>query len=641
MYRCHHSRLHSFFTLALLVSQIPFSAQASQPTDYLQQLTKAATDQALHQRPEWHKLMHYKPTLFGDYESQVDAPRYFIATNGKTNPQAELSATLNAFFEPFPQDEEAQHLHPQCIFVARYAWLKRELGFDSQQLPEHHCQRFEEWLTALNPQGVTLVFPTAYINSPASMFGHTLIRIDTRNQTDKTRLLSYALNFAADTGNDGGLAYAYKGLSGGYPGAFSVMPYYLKVREYSDMENREIWEYRLNLTEAETITMLYHAWELRGIWFRYYFFDENCSYHLLSLLETARPDLDLTNQFGAWAIPSDTVRVVADAGLIEHVDYRPSRADQLSHRLRDLNKTQVGWVHRLALDASAKDETAFLQHNPHEQALLLELAHEYAAYQKERGDDAAAAHMHALLQARSATGISLATNPAPTPAIRPEQGHATGRAAFGIARVDEHDIFSLDLRPAYHDLLDPLPGYARGAQIAFFDLGLRYDQDSDETYLDRFIPIEIFSLTPVSALDTPISWRVDLGWRHKHGLPQGHVLSSINGGGGMSWTLPWGDDTLAYGMINGGIDIDNDLDKGYSAGLGGEAGLVSHWRAWASHLYWRHTYYRAGHRHHEHAAVFEQRLQLNADHSLRLEWSRRQALADGYHQLQLSWLHYF
>lgn len=609
--------------------------------DYLQTLISAAETKQLHQRPEWRKLMHYKPTLLGGDKSQVDAPRYFLAADGKTNPQAELSATLSAFFEPFPLDAEQQQLHPQCIFVARFAWLKAELGFDSAQLPHHHCQRFEEWLAALNPQGMTLVFPTAYINGPAAMFGHTLLRVDPRGQNEQNQLLSYALNFAADTGNDGGLAYAFKGLMGGYPGAFSVMPYYLKVREYSDMENREIWEYRLNLSEAETMTMLYHAWELRGIWFEYFFFDENCSYHLLSLLETARPELNLTDAFGAWAIPSDTVRVIADAGLIESIDYRPSRAGSLTHRMAGLNAQQQATIRHLATDADAPHDAAFQQQSAQEQALLLELAHEYAAYQLERGDEAAAQHMHRLLQARSATGVSLEANPPPVPAVRPEQGHGTGRISLSAGRADDHNYWALNFRPAYHDLLDPLPGYTAGAQIEFFDISLRYDLKNDQAYLQHFTPINIFSLTPASAIDNPVSWRFDIGLRQKHGMPQTQTLTSINGGAGMSWAADIGDATLFYTLANGGLDIDNELDKGYSSGLGGEAGIVSHWRDWAGHLFWRHTYYRAGHRHHEKHAAFEQRYQLDADNTLRLEWSRRQELAAPFHNIHLSWQRYF
>src|SRR5207247_7522605 len=95
---------------------------------------------------------------------------------------------------------------------------------------------------------------------------------------------------------------------GGYPGTFSILPYYLKVREYSDMENRDLWEYELELAPPELERVLLHLWELLPAYYQYYFFDENCSYHLLGLLQVARPELELPAPFRWWALPVDTVR---------------------------------------------------------------------------------------------------------------------------------------------------------------------------------------------------------------------------------------------------------------------------------------------------------------------------------------------
>ncbi|RJT69815.1 DUF4105 domain-containing protein, partial [Escherichia coli] len=52
------------------------------------------------------------------------------------------------------------------------------------------------------------------------------------------------------------------------------------------------------------------VWELKQVRFDYYFFDENCSFRLLELMEIARPGIELTEQFPLTAIPTDTVRLV-------------------------------------------------------------------------------------------------------------------------------------------------------------------------------------------------------------------------------------------------------------------------------------------------------------------------------------------
>lgn len=628
--------LKNLLLLSLLLAPTAYGAADS---DYILELIATAHHQQLAQRPEWLKLLHYKPRLLpSHYKSQVDTPRFFNAVDGKTNPESELDATLTAFFADFPADEEKQQLHPQCLFVARYQWLKQTLNFDNRRLPEYHCQRFEEWLQALNPAGATLIFPTAYINSPASMFGHTLLRIDAHGQNEQTRLLAYALNFGADTGDDGGLAYAVKGLFGGYPGGFSVLPYYLKVREYSDMENRDIWEYQLNLTEAETRTMLLHAWELRGIWFDYYFFDENCSYHLLSLLEMARPELQLTNQFSAWAIPSDTVRVVNESGMVNSVIFRPSRHAQLSYRLAKLDTPEIDLIKLLSKNEITPEDERITTLPLPQQAEALELAHEFSAYRSgERGDNT---QRHTLLQARSTLAVTTPKFSVPASA-RPELGHNTARSSLIAGRAAQQNYQELQLRPAYHDLLDPEAGYAKGAQIAFFTLALRHNSTTDQTRLQRFTPVEIISLTPVSDISTPISWQFNFGLQRKQGQQSNRMLATVNGGVGLSW--PLGSRSISYALLTTGIDASkNELRKGYAVGAGPSIGIISHpTAAWTLHLFATGKRYASGQTHREKSIGIEQRYTLNDNNTLRLSWSRQRQLGDEYSDLNLSWQRFF
>ena len=82
-----------------------------------------------------------------------------------------------------------------------------------------------------------------------------------------------------------------------FQGIFLHPPYYEKVTEYNNIDHRDIWEYDLNFSEHEVLRMVMHMWELKDIYSDYYFFDENCSYDLLYLLEAARPSLELTDEF--------------------------------------------------------------------------------------------------------------------------------------------------------------------------------------------------------------------------------------------------------------------------------------------------------------------------------------------------------
>jgi hypothetical protein len=82
---------------SLLFTLIGIPNAYSQDTAYLSELLDLAGRQRLHEDPYWRILMHYKKGLRG-YTSLIDDPAFFLAPDGKTNPEAELCATLKAFF---------------------------------------------------------------------------------------------------------------------------------------------------------------------------------------------------------------------------------------------------------------------------------------------------------------------------------------------------------------------------------------------------------------------------------------------------------------------------------------------------------------------------------------------------------------
>jgi len=261
--------------------------------DYTDLLIDRAEKRELADSRGWRALLHYKQGTFGGWESQADDPAFFLADDGKTNPQAELAATITAMDAPVVIADE----HPQCRFPARYHWLVDELEIDERKLPAVHCPELSKWFDTIKPGSLTLIFPAAYINSPSSMFGHTLLRVNPSDYRADSPLVAYALNYAADAdATDSAIIFSIKGLIGGYPGIFSIMPYYEKIKEYSDLENRDVWEYSLDFSREEVSQLMRHAWEVRHINFDYFFLTENCSYHMLSLMEVARPELDLTDQ---------------------------------------------------------------------------------------------------------------------------------------------------------------------------------------------------------------------------------------------------------------------------------------------------------------------------------------------------------
>ncbi|MHA1550082.1 MAG: Lnb N-terminal periplasmic domain-containing protein, partial [Alphaproteobacteria bacterium] len=233
-----------------------------------------AETKELWNKPQWQKLMHYK-----NGESTVDSSAFFNSENGKTNLKEELIETLKSFASPAISEHEETinlqsnitqtflHQHPQCAFRARYNWLATQLNLSS--IKKQPCPRYEKWIKKARPHQATLVFASAYLNQPSSLFGHTFLRFD-RKKKDEL-LLSYISNFGAITPESpNGFAYAYNGLTGGYPGVFSFQPYFEKVKSYGAIENRDLWEYTLNLSPIEIQRLADHIWELGYQYIDYY-----------------------------------------------------------------------------------------------------------------------------------------------------------------------------------------------------------------------------------------------------------------------------------------------------------------------------------------------------------------------------------
>lgn len=560
-------------------------------TAYLAALTQRARSEALDQERFWHLLLHYKKTLFGSYESEQDAPQFFASPTGKVDPWAELAAALESFFKS-PADLQTGEEHPQCVYPARYKWLAERLAFDPTRLPLQRCERLQDWLQDINPERITLVFASHYLNNPASMFGHTLLRVDRKQRGAQQKLLNYGINYAAVADTDNALAYIYKGLFGGFKGVFSLYPYYVKVQEYSNFENRDLWEYELNFSDDQMDYFLRHVWELGGNYFDYWYFDENCSYHLLALLEVADPSLHLTDRFWYHVIPGETIKVVtAQPRLVVRRVYRPSLMSQLNQKRLQMSSVEQKIFYQLVNDPDAIRDPDYLALSPPEKALVLDAYLDYAQYrdmQRAQTGIAIDPTTRRILLERSQINARRMDPPQPVLfSSPPELGHGSARIGVRTGRNEDEPFEEISIRPAYHDLLAKDAGYGWGSQILFLDLAARHYRDSDLTKLDRFKLIDIASLTPYDPLFDKTSWTLSVGIDTLRDLDCRYcnTFKSEFGFGSAYSPGP----LLAYGLIDVNIEITDRLDHDYRLGGGATVGALidmsANWRIQLSAAY--------------------------------------------------------
>ncbi|MDB4409215.1 DUF4105 domain-containing protein [Gammaproteobacteria bacterium] len=549
------------------------SAAATGNSSYIRQLVQRADDSKLWQHREWLNLGHYRQSKIftSSYSSAVDDKRFFYSGNGETSPRAELNATLAALFSEQPTGNE----HALCRSPARYDWLKQHLQIDATRLPKPVCSDYIEWRSHIHAESVTLVFPTYQLNSPSSMFGHTLLRLDPADDENWSDWLSYAVNFGANISkDDNSLFYAWKGLTGGYPGQFIVMPYYEKIKEYNRIEKRDIWEYRLNLQPAEVELLVTHLWELKDINFAYYFFTENCSYRLLELIEVARPGIELTDEFVITAIPADTIRSVEDAGLVESTSFRPSQETVTKQMIADLPEDDYTLLEAF-LEQPLDSQTAeFLSLDEARQQALLATSYKMLRLRQNRKprDPETASKSHQLLEQLS--HYPQAPDPVITPPVRPETGHLSKQLTLGALERDGHGYSELGMRMSYHDLEDNEAGYMRGAQINIIGMVLRRRNSTGTVFLQSANFADVFSLTPRSRFFTPISWRVRGGVERVYSDDKDRLVGHVSGGGGYAWPLL--EDGTVYSLLTGRLEANSTFTHKLEPALGAAAGGLYH-----------------------------------------------------------------
>jgi len=396
------------------------------------------------------------------------------------------------------------------------------------------------------------------------MFGHTFLRI---NSGYESRLLSYAINYAAnaDAKKENGVMFAIKGLFGGYYGKYSLLPYYEKLKEYRDTEQRDIWEYDLNLNEEEVLRMVEHIWELNGTQSYYYFFTENCSYNMLWLLELARPSVHLREHFHYEVIPLETVHATKEEALISAINYRASKRSILLKYEELLDEKYLHFPKKLVageikLQDIIVDATIPLQQKQY----ILESSTEWLEYSFSRNEMDKKEYIelfYKLSKERAALGKGKKLK-IQTPQD-PIESHRAIRVTAGGGLRDGDAIGFLGVRPAYHDIEDSNYGFLRGTQIEFLNIELSYSED--EVKLEDATILSIVSLAQRSEFFDSLSWRTKFAFDREYVDNKTNFIGSV--GAGYSWG-----NKLAYTYVM--LDPLFYVADGFHAGIGGSLGFV-------------------------------------------------------------------
>ncbi len=470
----------------------------------------------LSEHPVWRALLHQsRRRIDANTRRALEETDFFFHEDGARKPNRELVAALAAFEAADPPAAQAA----RCRFPARFAFLKEQGRTRAERGP---CPELDAWREIIGDVELTLVFPEAFLGNPASMFGHTLLRFDPKAQDGEAQneLLGWTLDYTADAGGQIGAIYMLRGLVGGYRGQFSIAPYYAKTKFYGDWQDRDIWEYPLDIPNEALERILLHVWELREVTLPYYFFTQNCSEKLLEVLEVGGVTLGRGGGFPPMVAPVDTVRALEQFGpdALGTPRLRPSPATQLQEALRRVPRSERLLTERLANGSSAPDDQALVSLDADTRARILTLAYDLLRHRtlaKQVPEDHARTRSRKLLRARSQVD---APRPEPVqievlPRHPPTDGHGTARVELAGGVQDRDAFIELRIMPAYHTVLDAPAGFAEGGEIRFLDTQLRYFPELNRVRLHEFTLLDVTTASPWRPPFRPLAWHTEIGIR--------------------------------------------------------------------------------------------------------------------------------
>lgn len=397
----------------------------------------------------------------------------------------------------------------------------------------------DEWIEKIGAKKISLVFASGYLSSAASSFGHTFLKLNNPKNQGGLELVDYGINYAARTGETDGALYALYGLLGYFRGAFGLLPYHQMIKEYTNLEGRDLWEYELDFTEDEVKVLLQILLNEEDKSYDYYFLTDNCSYRILWLLQRVRPQLNFFTDYKPYVIPLDTVKaLLKQKGLVTRVSYRPSLKTKYEHQKKTMHRN----VKKISINELSNEELEF--------ALLAESLL-----------DAKSKKVYELASVRASRAgltkiIDLTSPQAPHLASEPRL------LGFG----NYSDGYELKLRTAFHDLLSNQIGAPRWSHLEVLSAKVRKDY-TKYTYLRDLTFLELFSSSSIDEYFQPLSWGFKIAFQHDP--LKRKFFEDIKLKSGFSWDFNANSD---HRLFLGGI-----IDEGEKTNFGIQLMLLNEW----------------------------------------------------------------
>ncbi|MFA5060648.1 MAG: DUF4105 domain-containing protein [Candidatus Omnitrophota bacterium] len=524
--------------------------------------------------PFWRGLLHFK----GGRSLILDRD-FFLSDRGQTDPQAELEATIEAYFTPeHTVKRESGDQNIVCIFPARYAWLNEKLDLPNYRCDESLCPALSKWARLDQIEAISLFYVSGYLGNPASSFGHALLNLKIKGNDELLGLFDTSISYGATVPiNENLVMYILNGLFGGYRATYSDKFFYAHDQVYTNREFRDMWEYTLELTNLEKKMLIYHLAELLTKRFKYYFLSANCAQGMAALLDIFIKE-EIYNFDYPIYVPEELFhrlkqidvkrRENKEAALIKDIRYIPSARRYLFYELKRLSSEERGVYLNIA-NGDNEDFSPLLRKldtSSRINVLNALLAYQYyklMASDEENPDHRLKEYKDKILLERLRLPIkkeiplNIPEIPSPADVSPPSTFnvgfvHDRGRDPFQAVGVTVFRKESVGMNALEYN------------ELVALDLNIGIPFDSDEVFVDTFNFLKIKDFRTFSikeAKENPLSWRTRVGIDRYGGDDNALYDYVLDGGVGL---VEKADNIgILYGFMNVSL---HSLDQQYRAG---------------------------------------------------------------------------
>ncbi|MFT5298470.1 MAG: hypothetical protein ACI9YH_004518 [Colwellia sp.] len=449
------------------------SSNVTSPTKDTSVLVEQSKKLVLFEHPIWQAILHVKngKPINSNYE------RYLSANNFSV--EKEMALTLELILN----DKQSE-----CNYPARINFLQQFLDFN-ETLDLSHCDSYQEYLQKVPITDIYLIYASENVKNASSMLGHIMLRMDGIN--DKGLNVSHGITFFTELEGFNVPKILYDSLVTGKKGIFQIAPYSDFVNNYLNIELRNVWEYKLSLSDIQKQLIRDIAWELGSTDLSYFFHTYNCATVTQLLIASSVPETIPTLQ--SWLTPLDVVHFVEENNLVEKTNLIPSEEWELRALIDNLPQEvitkAIQSVHSANID---------LRTISSERDKLLTIAF-YKAYNKfsVRKD-----LINNDVYERNNIKIEQLTTKLPNFHLEvsdykmPTAASPDGQVAVGWRSENKKDWLSINLFPVASHQGDNKKHVFGETTLTLASLDILYEPESNNIKLDNFIVYSMHSMIP-------------------------------------------------------------------------------------------------------------------------------------------------